>query len=64
MDQKVTQRMSQAFNEALSDAEVKAKLIKSGFTPEGSTPDALAKLASTEYERLGKVAKGAAMSAE
>lgn len=64
MDQKITQRLSQAFNEALSDPEVNAKLIKSGFTPEGSTREALAKLASSEYERLGKVAKGAAMTAE
>lgn len=64
MDPKLTQRLSQAFNEALSDPEVKAKLIKSGFTPEGSSPEALAKLALAEYERLGRVAKAAAMSAE
>ncbi len=64
MDAKVTQRLSQAFNEALQDPEVKAKLIKSGFTPEGSTPDMLARLAASEYERLGKVAKAAAMSAD
>ena len=64
MDPKVSLRLSQAFSEALADPEVKAKLIKSGFTPEGSTPDALAKLVASEYERLGKVAKAAAMSVE
>jgi len=64
MDPKVTQRLSQAFNEALQDPEVKAKLVKSGFTPEGSTPEVLARLAASEYERLGKVAKAAAMSAD
>jgi len=64
MDPKLTQRLSQAFREALADPEVKAKLIKSGFTPEGSAPEALAKLVAAEYERLGRVAKAAAMSAE
>jgi len=64
MDPRVTQRLSQAFNEALSDPEVKAKLVKSGFTPEGSSPEALARLTVAEYERLGRVAKAAAMSAE
>ena len=64
MDPKLTQRLSLAFNEALRDPEVKAKLIKSGFTPEGSTPEALAQLAAREYERLGKVAKAAAMTAD
>ena len=64
MDPKLTQRLSQAFNEALSDPEVKAKLLKSGFTPEGSSPESLAKLTAAEYERLGRVAKSAAMSAE
>jgi len=48
----------------LQDPEVKAKLVKSGFTPEGSTPEVLARLAASEYERLGKVAKAAAMSAD
>ncbi len=64
MDPKLTQRLAQAFNEALEDPEVKAKLIKSGFTPEGSSPDAFAKLTASEYERLGKVAKAAGMTAE
>lgn len=64
MDPKITQRLSQAFNEALQDPEVKAKLVKSGFTPDGSTPETLARLAASEYERLGKVAKAAAMSAD
>jgi tripartite-type tricarboxylate transporter receptor subunit TctC len=64
MDPRVTTRLSQAFNEALADPEVKAKLTRSGFTPEGSSPEALAKLVASEYERLGKVAKAAAMSAD
>ena len=64
MDPRITQRLAQAFNEALNDPEVKAKLIKSGFTPEGSSPEDLAKLTASEYERLGKVAKAAGMTAE
>ena len=64
MDPRVTTRLSQAFNEALADPEVKAKLTRSGFTPDGSSPEALAKLVASEYERLGKVAKAAAMSAD
>jgi tripartite-type tricarboxylate transporter receptor subunit TctC len=64
MDPRLTQRLAQAFNEALNDPEVKAKLIKSGFTPEGSSPEEFAKLTASEYERLGKVAKAAGMTAE
>ena len=64
MDPRLTQRLAQAFNEALNDPEVKAKLIKSGFTPEGSSPEDFAKLTASEYERLGKVAKAAGMTAE
>jgi len=64
MDARVIQRLSQAFNEALADPEVKAKLTRSGFTPEGSTPEVLSRLVAAEYERLGKVAKTAAMSAD
>ena len=64
MDPKVTARISQAFNEALADAEVRAKLTKSGFTPEGSSPEGFAKLVAAEYERLGRVAKAAAMAVD
>lgn len=64
MDPKVTARISQAFNEALADAEVRAKLTKTGFEPEGSSPEVFAKLVAAEYERLGRVAKAAVMAVD
>ena len=64
MNPKVTQRLSEAFREALADPAVKDKLVKAGFTPEGSTGAALDQLAQSEYERLGKVAKAASMAVD
>lgn len=64
MDLKVTERLSGAFREALSDPSVKEKLAKAGFTPEGSTPAALDQLARSEYERLGKAATAAGMTVD
>ncbi|WOP14331.1 tripartite tricarboxylate transporter substrate binding protein [Ottowia sp. SB7-C50] len=64
MNPKVTERLSEAFREALADPAVKDKLVKSGFTPEGSTGAALDQLAHSEYERLGKVARAAAMAVD
>ncbi len=64
MNPKVTERLSEAFREALADPAVKDKLVKAGFTPEGSTGAALDQLAHSEYERLGKVARAAAMAVD
>lgn len=64
MPQAVTDRLSAAFREALADPAIKDKLLKAGFTPEGSTPSALADLARTEYDRLGKVAQAAHMAVD
>ncbi len=64
MNPKVTERLSEAFREALADPAVKDKLVKAGFTPEGSTGAALDQLAHGEYERLGKVARAAAMAVD
>lgn len=57
MDSQVVERLSIAFQEALSDPHVKEKLTKAGFSPAGSTPATLGELTRTEYERLGQAAK-------
>lgn len=57
MDSQVVERLSIAFQEALSDPSVKEKLTKAGFSPAGSTPAILGELTRTEYERLGQAAK-------
>ncbi|SNS49204.1 Tripartite-type tricarboxylate transporter, receptor component TctC [Noviherbaspirillum humi] len=60
----VVQKLNQAFNEALAQPEVKEKLLQAGFTPRGSTAAELAALSAKEYDRLGKVARQAGMSAD
>ena len=60
----VTQKLNQAFVEALALTEVKEKLIRAGFTPKSSSAQELNALAKSEYERLGKIARDAKMTAE
>lgn len=57
MDSQVVERLSAAFQEALSDPQVKEKLTKAGFSPAGSNSATLGELTRTEYERLGQAAK-------
>lgn len=57
MDSQVVERLSIAFQEALSDPSVKEKLTKAGFSPAGSNSATLGELTRTEYERLGQAAK-------
>jgi len=57
-------RLEQALKAALADPGVKEKLIAAGFSPKSSSAAELATLSATEYERLGKVARGANMSAD
>ena len=60
----VVQALNAAVNEALALPEVKEKLVQAGFSPRGSTPQELATLTQTEYQRLGDVARRAGMSAD
>ncbi len=58
------QALNRAINDALALPEVRDKLLQAGFTPRGSTPQALDALTRTEYQRLGEVARRAGMSAD
>ena len=60
----IVQTLSRAYSEALDMPEVKEKLLQAGFSPRGSSAKELADLSRTEYERLGKVARDASMTAE
>jgi tripartite-type tricarboxylate transporter receptor subunit TctC len=60
----VARRLNQALREALDDPEVKEKLLAAGFSPRPSTAAELEALAAHEYERLGKVARSAKMTAD
>ena len=60
----IVQRLNQAFVEALALPEVKEKLLRAGFTPKSSSAAELDALARTEFERLGKIARDAKMTAE
>lgn len=57
MDPHVVERLSAAFQEALSAPQIKEKLTNAGFSPAGSSPATLDELTRTEYERLGPAAK-------
>lgn len=60
----IVKALNDAFTEALALPEVKDKLTQAGFTPRGSSAEALAKLTQSEYQRLGDVAKKAGMTAD
>jgi tripartite-type tricarboxylate transporter receptor subunit TctC len=60
----IVQTLSRAYNEALEMPEVREKLLQAGFSPRGSSARELAELSRAEYERLGKVARDAGMTAE
>lgn len=60
----IVKALNDAFTEALALPDVKDKLTQAGFTPRGSSAEALAKLTQSEYQRLGDVAKKAGMSAD
>ena len=60
----IVKALNDAFTEALALPEVKDKLTQAGFTPRGSSAEALAKLTQSEYQRLGEVAKKAGMTAD
>jgi tripartite-type tricarboxylate transporter receptor subunit TctC len=60
----VVQALNEAFVEALAQPAIKDKLLQAGFLPQSSSAQSLGALATTEYERLGKVARAAKMSIE
>jgi tripartite-type tricarboxylate transporter receptor subunit TctC len=53
----VIAKLNKAVNDALNDPEVHDKLVKSGATPVGGTPDSLGAFMKAEYEKWGKVVK-------
>ncbi len=53
----VIAKLNSATNAALDDPATREKLIKSGATPVGGTPEAFAKVLKAEYEKWGRVVK-------
>jgi tripartite-type tricarboxylate transporter receptor subunit TctC len=53
----VVAKLNKAVDDALNDPDVHDKLVKTGATPIGGTPDALAAFMKSEYEKWGKVVK-------
>ncbi len=60
----VVERLQKALQAALADPGVRDKLLAAGFSPKSSTAAELAALSAREYERLGKVAQAAKMTAD
>ncbi|MEM5429015.1 tripartite tricarboxylate transporter substrate binding protein [Cupriavidus oxalaticus] len=60
----VVQALNGAFVEALARPDVREKLVQAGFSPKGSSAAELQALTQSEYERFGKVAKTAGITAE
>ncbi|EJE49159.1 hypothetical protein PMI14_06357 [Acidovorax sp. CF316] len=60
----VAQRLNKALADALADPAVKDKLLAAGFTPRSASVADFDALTKREYERLGKVAHSARMSAD
>jgi tripartite-type tricarboxylate transporter receptor subunit TctC len=60
----VVRALNAAFVEALALPQVRDKLLQAGFSPRGSTPEALGSLSAAEYERLGRVARNAKMAVD
>jgi tripartite-type tricarboxylate transporter receptor subunit TctC len=53
----VIAKLNKAVNDALNDPDVHDKLVKSGATPVGGTPESLGTFMKAEYEKWGKVVK-------
>ena len=51
----VIAKLNKAVNDALADAAVHSKLVKTGATPVGGTPEALATFMKAEYDKWGRV---------
>jgi tripartite-type tricarboxylate transporter receptor subunit TctC len=59
----VVRKLNLAFVEVLAMHDVREKLFEAGFAARGSTPHELAELSRAEYERLGQLARRAAVEA-
>ena len=53
----VIAKLNKAVNDALDDPQIHEKLVKSGATPVGGTPESLGAFITSEYEKWGKVVK-------
>ena len=53
----VVAKLNKAVDDALKDPEVHEKLVKTGATPVGGTPEQLGTFMKTEYEKWGRVVK-------
>jgi tripartite-type tricarboxylate transporter receptor subunit TctC len=53
----VVAKLNKAVDDALKDPEVNAKLVKTGATPVGGTPEQLGTFMKAEYEKWGRVVK-------
>jgi tripartite-type tricarboxylate transporter receptor subunit TctC len=51
----VIAKLNKALNDALNDPEVRDKLVKSGATPVGGTPEALGTFMKSEYDKWGRL---------
>jgi tripartite-type tricarboxylate transporter receptor subunit TctC len=53
----VIAKLNKAVNDALNDAEVREKLVKTGATPVGGAPEELGTFMKAEYEKWGRLVK-------
>jgi tripartite-type tricarboxylate transporter receptor subunit TctC len=53
----VVAKLNKAVDDALKDTEVREKLVKTGATPVGGTPESLGTFVKAEYEKWGRVVK-------
>ncbi|MFG5778221.1 Bug family tripartite tricarboxylate transporter substrate binding protein [Comamonas sp. J-3] len=64
LDKAVVAKLNTALTQALADPVIVEKLQAAGFTPKGSSAEALEQLTQAEYQRLGEVARKAQMRAD
>ena len=50
-------KLNAAVNAALNDPDIRKKLIDSGATPVGGTPEEFGKFMKAEYEKWGRVVR-------
>ena len=48
-------KLNKAVNDALNDPAVHDKLVKTGATPVGGTPESLGTFMKSEYDKWGRV---------
>ncbi len=64
MPPEVVRALNRAFVEVLSMPEIHQRLVQGGFAARGSTPQELADFSQSEFDRLGDLARHAAIEAE